>query len=39
VSASLPATQDKARKYYLIFRNTPGGEARKIVQADFTVDF
>ncbi|MGB0011511.1 MAG: hypothetical protein WBQ03_07885 [Candidatus Sulfotelmatobacter sp.] len=39
VDFSLPASQDQPQKYYLIFRNSPGGPARKIVQADFTVDF
>jgi hypothetical protein len=39
VNVSLPASQDQPRKYYLVFRNTPGGEAKKLIQADFTVDF
>jgi hypothetical protein len=39
VNVRLPASQDQPRKYYLVFRNTPGGEAKKFVQADFTVDF
>ena len=39
VDFSLPASQDQPQKYYLVFRNSPGGPARKIVQADFTVNF
>ncbi len=39
VNVSLPSTQDLPRKYYLVFRNPPGDEAKKLVQADFTVDF
>ncbi len=39
VDFSLPASQDQPQKYYLVFRSSPGGSARKIVQADFTVDF
>lgn len=39
VNFSLPGSQDQPRKYYLVFRNSPGGAAKKIVQADFTVDF
>ncbi len=39
VSVILPASQDQPRKYYLIFRSSPGGEARKLVQADFAIDF
>jgi hypothetical protein len=39
VNLSLPASQDQPRKYYLIFRNPPGGAAKKLIQADFTLDF
>ncbi len=39
VNFGLPPSQDQPRKYYLVFRNIPGGEAKKLVQADFTVDF
>ncbi|MGB7601243.1 MAG: hypothetical protein WBM24_13110 [Candidatus Sulfotelmatobacter sp.] len=39
VDFSLPASQDQPQKYYLVFRNSPGGSTKKIVQADFTVDF
>lgn len=38
VNVSLPPSQDQPRKYYLVFRNTPG-QAKKLVQADFTADF
>ena len=39
VNVTLPGYQDQPQKYYLVFRNSPGGEAKKLVQADFTVDF
>jgi hypothetical protein len=39
VSVSLPITQDQPQKYYLIFRNTPGDKMKKLVQAEFTLDF
>jgi hypothetical protein len=39
VDFSLPASQDQPRKYYLVFRSSPGGAAKKLVQADFTLDF
>ncbi|MGC2256951.1 MAG: hypothetical protein WA594_01520 [Candidatus Sulfotelmatobacter sp.] len=39
VDFSLPASQDLPQKYYLVFRNSPGGSTKKIVQADFTVGF
>jgi hypothetical protein len=39
VNIRLPPSQDQPRKYYLIFRNSPGGAAKKFVQADFTVNF
>jgi hypothetical protein len=39
VDFSLPASQDQPQKYYLVFRNSPGGSTKKIVQAEFTVDF
>jgi hypothetical protein len=39
VDVGLPASNDQPQKYYLVFRNTPGGEAKKVVQADFTLDF
>ena len=39
ISVSLPPSQDQPRKYYIVFRNSPGGAAKKLVQAQFTVDF
>ncbi len=39
VSLGLPATQDLPVRYYLVFRNTPGSPGKKVVQADFRVDF
>ncbi|MGA7358230.1 MAG: hypothetical protein WBW70_05215 [Candidatus Sulfotelmatobacter sp.] len=39
VNVSLPPSQDQPEKYYLVFRNSTGGVAKKLVQADFTLDF
>lgn len=39
VDAALPASFNQGVKYYLVFRNTPGGDTRKTVQADLSVDF
>jgi predicted small lipoprotein YifL len=39
VNLGLPPSQDQPKKYYLVFRNTPSGAPKKLVQADFTVDF
>jgi hypothetical protein len=39
VNTSLPPTIDKAAKYYLIFRNNSRAAGKKLVQADFRVDF
>jgi|HubBroStandDraft_6_1064221.scaffolds.fasta_scaffold329075_3 hypothetical protein len=39
VNVTLPPTQDQPRKYYLVFRNSPGDTTKKAVQADFTLDF
>lgn len=39
VDVSLPPSLNEAKKYYLVFRNTSGGDAQKTVQADLTVDF
>jgi len=39
VNLGLPVSQDQPQKYYLVFRNSSSGEGRKLVQADFTVDF
>jgi hypothetical protein len=38
VNFSLPASLNQPAKFYLMFRNAPG-ESKKIVQADFSVDF
>ena len=38
VNFGLPASQSQPAKFYLVFRNSPG-EGKKIVKADFTVDF
>jgi hypothetical protein len=38
VSVSLPGSQGLSVKYYLVFRTTPTTE-KKVVQADFTMDF
>ncbi len=39
VNLGLPVSQDQPQKYYLVFRNSSSGEGRKLVEADFTVDF
>ncbi len=39
VDVSLPPSLNESKKYYLVFRNTAGGAAKKTVQADLTVDF
>ena len=39
VSLGLPATMDHPVQYYLVFRNSSSSAAKKIVQADFRVDF
>jgi hypothetical protein len=39
IDVTLPPSLNEAKKYYLVFRNTPGGDAKKTVQADLTVDF
>ena len=38
IDFGLPASQNHPAKFYLVFRNRPS-EGKKIVQADFTVDF
>ena len=38
VNFGLPTSQNQPAKFYLVFRNSPA-EGKKIVQADFTVDF
>jgi hypothetical protein len=35
----LPPTQGDPAKYYVIFRNSPGGAALKYVEADFSLTF
>jgi hypothetical protein len=39
VDTTLPPSLNEAKKYYLVFRNTPGGDSKKTVQADLIVDF
>jgi len=39
VNFDLPASLDQPVKYYLIFRSTAAGGAKKVVQASFRVDF
>jgi hypothetical protein len=39
VSFGLPATMDRPVQYYLVFRNSSRGAGKKVVQADFRVDF
>jgi hypothetical protein len=35
----LPATLDRPAQYYLVFRNSTRAAGKKVVQADFRVDF
>lgn len=39
INFDLPPSLDQPVKYHLVFRNSPGGAAKKVVKADFTVDF
>jgi hypothetical protein len=39
VSLGLPATLDHPVRYYLVFRNSSSRAGKKVVQADFHVDF
>jgi hypothetical protein len=39
VSLGLPATLDQPVRYYLVFRNSSSRAGKKVVQADFWVDF
>jgi hypothetical protein len=39
IGFDLPPTRDLPVQYHLVFRNSPGGVAKKLVRADFTVDF
>jgi hypothetical protein len=39
VNANLPPTLDKPMTYHLVFRNTVHGGPKKLVQADFRIDY
>jgi hypothetical protein len=39
VNFDLPPSLDHPVKYYLVFRNTSGGKSKKVVEANFRVDF
>jgi len=39
VNFDLPASRDQPVKYYLVFRNPAGSKSRKVVEANFRVDF
>jgi hypothetical protein len=39
VSLGLPATLDRPVQYYLVFRNSSNSPGKKLVQADFRIDF
>ena len=39
VNFDLPPSLDRPVKYYLVFRNTSGSRSKKVVQANFRVDF
>jgi hypothetical protein len=39
VSLGLPATRDQPAQYYLVFRNSASNAGKKVVQADFQLDF
>jgi hypothetical protein len=39
VNADLPPTLDKPMTYHLVFRNNAHSGPRKLVQADFRIDF
>ena len=39
VSFGLPSTLDRPAQYYLVFRNSTSSAPKKLVQADFKVDF
>jgi hypothetical protein len=39
VSLGLPATRDQPVRYYLVFRNSSARAGKKVVQADFRVNF
>jgi hypothetical protein len=39
VSLGLPATLDRPAQYYLVFRSSSSSPGKKVVQADFRIDF
>jgi len=39
INLDLSPSRDQPVKYHLVFRNAPGGASKKLVQADFAVDF
>jgi hypothetical protein len=39
ISVPLSPSRDQPVRYHLVFRSTPGGATRKVVAADFSVDF
>ncbi len=39
ISVDLSPSREKPARYHLLFRNAPGGSAKKVVAADFAVDF
>ena len=39
INFDLSPTQNHSAKYHLVFRSVPGGAPKKVVQADFAVDF
>ena len=39
IDINLPPTMSAPQKYYVVFRNPPGGDAKKAVRADLSIDF
>jgi hypothetical protein len=39
LNTRLPPAFDKAVRYYLVFRNSAKDTGKKVVQADFRIDF
>jgi hypothetical protein len=39
INFDLPPSMRLPVKYHIVFRNSPGGASKKLVQADFSVDF
>jgi len=39
INYDLSRSRDQPVRYHLVFRSTPGGAAKKVVKADFSVDF